>query len=83
MGLAFKGLKTGLVNSVQSNAPFIDSPKTPKNHWFSGVFRGYKMGTLIRNVRRSILYSKFNYPVVDNAEKCANILSKSCIKNSA
>ena len=29
--------------------PIFDPMKKLKNHWFVGVFRGYKMGTLARN----------------------------------
>ena len=38
-----------VVNTFLANAPILYSLKTPKNFWFSGVFRGYKMGTLARN----------------------------------
>ena len=33
--------------------------KTPENQKFSGVFRGYKMGTLARNGLRSKLVKNF------------------------
>ena len=33
--------------------PFYTPLKTPKNQRFSGVFRGYKKGTLARNGLRS------------------------------
>ena len=37
------------LNSVLANAPISYVLKTPENLWFSGVFRGYRMGTLARN----------------------------------
>ena len=36
-------------NSSLTNATILYSLKTLENLWFSGVFRGYKMGTLARN----------------------------------
>ena len=40
-----------LINSKPflSNVPILNPLKTPKNQKFSGVFRGYKMGTLAGN----------------------------------
>ena len=32
-----------------ANIAILYPLKTPENLWFSGVFRGYKMGTLARN----------------------------------
>ena len=37
------------VNPFLANVPILYPPKTPENQRFSGVFRGYKMGTLARN----------------------------------
>ena len=37
------------LNPFQANAPILYPLKTSENLWFSGVFRGYKMGTLARN----------------------------------
>ena len=37
------------LNSVLANVPISYVLKTPENQRFSGVFRGYKMGTLARN----------------------------------
>ena len=37
------------LNPFLANFPILYSLKTPENLWFSGVFRGYKMGTLARN----------------------------------
>ena len=36
-------------NPFLANAPILYLLKTPENLWFSGVLRGYKMGTLARN----------------------------------
>ena len=38
-----------LLSSFLANDPILYPLKTPENLWFSGVFRGYKMGTLARN----------------------------------
>ena len=38
-----------LINPFLANVPILYHLKTPENLWFSGVFRGYKMGTLARN----------------------------------
>ena len=32
-----------------ANVPILYPLKTPENQWFSGVFRGYKRATLVRN----------------------------------
>ena len=37
------------LNPFLTNVPLLYPLKTPENHWFSGVFRGYKIGTLARN----------------------------------
>ena len=36
-------------NTLLAYVPIAYPLKTPKNVWFSGLFRGYKMGTLTRN----------------------------------
>ena len=36
-------------NPFLANVPILYPLKTPENQRFSGVFRGYKMGTLARN----------------------------------
>ena len=36
-------------NPFLANAPILYPLKTPVNQWFSGVFRGYKIGKLARN----------------------------------
>ena len=36
-------------NPYLASVPILYPLKTPENLWFSGVFRGYKMGTLARN----------------------------------
>ena len=38
-----------MFNPFLVNVPILYPLKTPENLWFSGVFRGYKMGTLERN----------------------------------
>ena len=47
-----------VVNPFLSTVPILYPLKTPENQRFSGVFRGYKMGTLARNglrmLRRSL-----------------------------
>ena len=37
------------LNPFLNNVPILYPLKTPENQRFSGVFRGYKMGTLARN----------------------------------
>ena len=37
------------INLFLANVPILYPVKTPENFWFSGVFMGYKMGTLARN----------------------------------
>ena len=37
------------VNSFAVDVPFLYFPKTLEKLWFSGVFRGYKMGMLAAN----------------------------------
>ena len=37
------------LNRFVANVPILYRMKTPENLWFSGVFRGYKMGALARN----------------------------------
>ena len=36
-------------NPFLASVPILYPLKTPENLWFSGVFRGYEMGTLARN----------------------------------
>ena len=36
-------------NPFLANVPILYPLKTPENQRFSGVFRGYKIGTLARN----------------------------------
>ena len=44
------------------NALILYPLKTPENFWFSNVFRGYKMGTLVRNYSICVRFS-FNIPI--------------------
>ena len=37
------------LNPFLANVPILYPLKTPENLWFSGVFRGYKIGTLAGN----------------------------------
>ena len=37
------------INPFWANVPILHPLKTPENLWFSGVFRGCRMGTLVRN----------------------------------
>ena len=41
--------KKDTLNQFLANAPILYPLKTPENQRFSGVFSGYKMGTLARN----------------------------------
>ena len=36
-------------NPFPANVSILYPLKTPQNLWFSGVFRGYKIGTLAKN----------------------------------
>ena len=56
--LSFDDLKTisdkqmltdNVINPFPANDPILYPLKTPESLWFSGVFRGYKMGTLAGN----------------------------------
>ena len=38
-----------LFNTFLANASILYPLKSPENLWFSGIFRGYKMGILVRN----------------------------------
>ena len=40
---------TNLINPFLANVPILYPLKIPEKLWFSGVFWGYKMGTLARN----------------------------------
>ena len=42
-------LKKSRFNQLLANIPTSYPLKTPENVWFSGVFRGYKIGTFARN----------------------------------
>ena len=37
------------INLFLANVPILHPLKTPENLWFFGVFKGYKIGTLVRN----------------------------------
>ena len=43
------GAGTSLLNLFPANVPILYPLKTPENQRFSGIFRGYKMGTLAGN----------------------------------
>ena len=57
--------KEGL-NPFLANVPILYPLKTPKNLWFCGVFRGYKMGTLARNglMNTYLMLFQFTYASV-------------------
>ena len=42
------------INLFLANILILCLLKTPENFWFSGVFRGYKMGILARNELTSL-----------------------------
>ena len=42
------------INPFLAKVPILYPLKTPENLWFSGVFRGYKIGTLARNGLRAV-----------------------------
>ena len=44
------------LNPFLANVSILYPLKTPENLWFSGVFRGYKMGTLARNGLRALKF---------------------------
>ena len=46
------------INPFLANVPISYPLKTPENLWFSGVFRGYEMGTLTRNGLRIYLEAR-------------------------
>ena len=41
--------KNSKINPYLNHVPILQLLKTPKNFWFSSVFRGYKIGTLAGN----------------------------------
>ena len=45
-------MKQGHFNSILANYLIVYPLKTQENIWFSGVSRGYEMGTLARNCLR-------------------------------
>ena len=49
MSLVVISVKLALFNPYLANVPILYHLKIPENLWFSGVFRGYKMGSLARN----------------------------------
>ena len=48
-----------ILNQFLANVPILCPLKTPENLWFSGVFRGYKKGTLANNGWNSY-YTRFS-----------------------
>ena len=38
-----------MINPFLANVPILHPLVRPENLWFSGVTRGYKMGSLVRN----------------------------------
>ena len=48
-------LTQNLFNPFLANVPILYHLKTPKNLWFSSVFRRYKMGTFVRNRLKLII----------------------------
>ena len=46
------------INPFLANVPISYPLKTPENLWFSGVFRGYEMGSLTRNELRIYLQAR-------------------------
>ena len=68
-----------ILNSFLANVPILYSLKTPENQRFSGVFRGYKTGTLVRN-RLKYIYI-YNYKF-DCSDKCFIFLltCQKCLK---
>ena len=71
------------LNLFLANVPILYPMKTPKNLRFSGVFSGYKMGTLARNVLtqfRNAVCQKCNMHQTKNivfisTTRCYDILS--------
>ena len=49
--------------------------KTPENLWFSGIFRGYKIGILARNGLNTYLYGA-QYSRMDQVKFVENSLQK-------
>ena len=43
-------------NSFLANAPILYPLKTPENLWLSGIFKGYKMGTLAINGKKTSFF---------------------------
>ena len=43
------GYAVHTINPFLANVPILYPLKAPENQRFSGVFRGYKIGTLARN----------------------------------
>ena len=46
-------MATSHLNPFLPNVPILHPLKTPENLSFSGVFRGYKIGTLARNGKKT------------------------------
>ena len=66
---------SGYLNPYLSNIPILQplKTKTPENLWFSGVFRGYKMGKLARNELNSVTLSNLTAWISEHT-KAAGLL---------
>ena len=49
------------INRFLADVPILYPLKTPENQRFSGVFRGYKMGTLARNALKTSFDKTISY----------------------
>ena len=58
MCLKVNNLTDFVVNLFLADVPFLYPLKIPENLWFSGVFRGYKMGALTRNGLTTKIWSQ-------------------------
>ena len=55
-----------MFNPFLANVPILHPLKTPESLSFSGVFRGFKMGTLARNglIRVGFIQLKYNFDCI-------------------
>ena len=79
--LISKKLKIDYLNPFLANVPILYPLKTPENLWFSGVFRGYKMGAFARNwFNVSFLSSLVFLPVSSSQGK--SLFENDCFKQT-
>ena len=52
-------------NPFLADVPILYPLKTPENLWFSGVFEGYKMGTLPKNTLNHVWFHNSQFSIAE------------------